>query len=363
MFGAGLGELGAGASFLDPFSMAAGMGGAGVEGFALGGGALSGLGGAAVGGLGGSLNGLGSLAGAAGGGGIDWGGLLRSGLSNPAALGGLLGAGMGALGGGNQTITQRTELDPQQRAFLSAAQQRALSVADQPFQGYGGALSQGPTAEQQQAAGTAGDFAAGNRNGTAAVNPLFGLDNPELTRQIDFATQDLARGYNNVVAPKFASGSSFGNSGLGFMELDARNDLARNMGRIGSDMRFANYGLQAQLGESAAGRQDAMTTGNLGRQLSGAGLLGSLGGQMWGQNQQGLENNYAEFLRGQNWGMNQLQALNGPLQQTSAGASQSQTIPGNRWASALGGGLLGAQVGGMFGGQKRAPATAGSMFG
>lgn len=227
----------------------------------------------------------------------------------------------------------------------------------------------------------------GARDGQAARHHLLGQNNPALQEVIDAAQQDLARNYRNVVAPSFMGGSSFGNAGLAFAENDARNDLARNMGRIGSDLRFLDHKLQAELGlddvqrqdlmfqdnakrqlqagqttgilgENAAGRADEMFAGNqqralIGTELSQAGLrdamaragqLFDMGTQFHNQNANAATNQYAEHQRLQNWDLERLGAFN-PLLGVAPGQTRTE-IPGvNPVSDIFGGAIAGIQAG------------------
>lgn len=309
---------------------------------------IAGAGGAGA--LGGAAQALGAGAGAASAGaagGLDWTKL----------LGPALGAGIGALGSGDRTVTTQTLMDPSARAYLDSFRSLAERVAQQPYQAPGFSLTQDPTAQQTagssalqslmnspqiaQYQDVAGAFASGARDGSAAGNAemdrvrglvgqgtaagtaagnaemdrvrglvsagsaaaeaarnaYFG-QNPYLDPMIQAAQGDLSRAYANTVAPKFASGSSFGNSGLGFAEVDSRNDLMRNLGRISSDIRFGDYNLQANLGEQFAGRQDAMANANRAYAMQGAGLLGNFGEAAAGRADSMFNNNAARALQG-----------------------------------------------------------------
>ena len=91
------------------------------------------------------------------------------------------------------------------------------------------------------------------------ANPYETMDNPFLTDSINNAQGDLTRSYNQVNVPQWAktmqNSGSFGNSGVSeYASMDA-NNLQRNLGRIGTDMRGAAYNRASQLAESRIGRQ------------------------------------------------------------------------------------------------------------
>lgn len=348
-------------------------------------------------------------------------------LSNPALIGAGVGALAGAAGSGDKTATTQNLMDPDARAYLNDFRARAGRVADQPYKAPDFSLTQGPTTEQgqgstalrnamdspltRQANNLFSGFMDGSRDGTAAGNAQLGTaqdmigrgtqqgtaaqnayagPNSFLDPMIAAAQGDLSRSYANTVAPKFASGSSFGNSGLGFAEVDSRNDLMRNLGRVGTDLRFADYNLQANLGEQAAQRADNLFTNNQNRLLNGAQTLGNFGEQaaqrtdnmftnnqdramqgatnaqagvrdqadmastlfnqgstLWNQGQQNIDNQWAAYTNQQDYARNQLSAMN-PGLGVGMDAGRSTTTPGNRYAGAVGGAVLGAQTGSMF---------------
>ena len=131
-----------------------------------------------------------------------------------------------------------------------------------------------------------------------ATNAYAGQNNPYTQQAVDYATGDLNRAYANNVAPRFAGGSSFGSSGLGFAEVQARDDLLRRQGQMSNDMRSKDLFAQQQLGESGAARQDSIN--NLLSQLgvSGASVLGNLGSQDAQRADSMYTNNANRYLTG-----------------------------------------------------------------
>lgn len=295
--------------------------------------------------------------GALGAGGAATGGAAATGAAagGAAAGGGAAAAGGGLLsqiGSGASAVGGFLRDNANWLAPAAGAVAGYLGSQSDDITPYGGEMSAGFTPEQTQGLGMIRD-AAGNIGATqaqmhgllgqattpqtAATNPLFGLDNPALTGAIDRAQQDLSRNYNTLVAPKFSMGSSFGSSGLAETEALARKDYTDSMANIGTQMRYQNYGLQAQLGESQAGRQDAMGNANANRAMQGVSMAGNIGlmpAQMGStlmnagasqqqSNQAALDRQYNEFVR--------------------------QQVPqSNQWAGALGGAMLGSQMGGFM---------------
>ncbi len=89
-------------------------------------------------------------------------------------------------------------------------------------------------------------------------NALLGLNNPYLNDQIGAAQDDVIRKYNLATRPaedqRMAASGSFGNTGLQQMQGESQRNLAGELGRVSSNMRMQDYGLQANLGEGQAGR-------------------------------------------------------------------------------------------------------------
>jgi len=119
-------------------------------------------------------------------------------------------------------------------------------------------LAQGAQLNNPYLGGTA-DRASATNATTANHNALLGLNNPYLQSAIDQAQQDTIRNYNLTTAPGLdarerASGS-FGNTGIEQMRAESQRQLAGELGRVATNMRMQDYGLQAQLGEGQAGRE------------------------------------------------------------------------------------------------------------
>ena len=334
--GTGAAGLGGGTGLtLGGAGAAAGMGGGtgllatGAPGLAAMGGGTGLLAGAGAGGAGlaafnSGITGLGSAAAA---------GALGSGATGAAASG--AGGLLSQLGQGASTVGGFLRDNANWLAPLAGGVAGYLGT-DSDVAPYTGQLSAEWTPAQQQgldmmqaAAGNAPQVQAqmqGLLSQATAQNPMFGLENPGLTGAIDRAQQDLSRNYNTLVAPKFSMGSSFGSSGLGELEALARKDVTDAMANIGTQMRYQNYGLQANLGEAQANRamQGVSAAGNIGMYPTqvGTGLMNA-GAAQQQSNQAALDRQYQEFVR----------------------TNQPQ---GNPWAGALGGAMLGSQMGGFL---------------
>ena len=198
-------------------------------------------------------------------------------------------------------------LQPQAAGYIN----RAQSVADQPYQAYGGQRVAGFTDWQQQGLqaqaqrGMSGSptMSAANQalpgmfngGGTAAANPYgqaqtmqggaqvqspmnqygraqtmqggaqisaqanpYAGSNPYLQQNIDSATGDVTRAWNNVQKPQWdtamSRSGSFGNSGVSQANQMSQSDMQRNLGSMASGMRMQDYTQQQQLGEAASNR-------------------------------------------------------------------------------------------------------------
>ena len=302
------------------------------------------------------------------------------------------------------TTTQSSAYPEWAQPYAAGFLQRAQQVTDQPYQAYQGARVAGMAPWQDQAyqaqatramqgspimsgANTALQGFFGQQspgatqnpygNVSAGINPMMGMNNPYLTQQIDSAQGDLARNWNQVVAPQWASNmqgsGSFGNSGVASAQALAMEGLQRNMGNIGQNMRFQDYtqqqqlqeanlnrGLQAQttnagLGESYAGRNDSMYGQGQNRQLSALGMAPSFAQQDYndinqlqqagqayqGQQQKLLDAGYQQYLDARQYPQQQLGVFGQALGQAVGNqGTQTSTQPGASTASQLVGGAL-----------------------
>lgn len=271
--------------------IAAGAGSAG--GAAAGGtaaGSVGGLGAGAAGTLGSSLAaGAGGSGAAAAGGAVTAGtaatgaGLLSQAAnylsSNPNVVGGLLGAGLGAIAGNeDQTLTTTQTTRPNDPTLINQAGQ------------------------------TYGLLADGGGGYTASANPYANASNPYLSSAIDAANADTIRNFNFLAPAQYSQGSSFGNSGLGFLEVNDRANVLSQLANTSAQMNYQGYNQAAQLAESGAQRTDQAAQFNTGARLQGAQGLLSTGSALGNT------------------------------------TTSSSTAPGNVWAGALGGALLGSQL-------------------
>lgn len=195
-------------------------------------------------------------------------------------------------------------VQPQQQTYATGVApgygQAGYSMQNSPFGGFFGITPQ--QMPQQQVAGnpylgqtSQGIAGVGSVNAPGAnnpylgqttqqasvsTNPMAGMNNPYLTQAIDAAAGDITRNYNDVINPQFdrmaAASGSFGNTGVEAARGRAMSDVGRQIGNVANSMRMQDYGLQAQLGESAANRatqnsqfNSGLNAGDLNRNLAG----------------------------------------------------------------------------------------------
>jgi hypothetical protein len=208
------------------------------------------------------------------------------------------------------------------------------------------------------------------------------MNNPYLNEAIGRAQDDVVSKYRDTTTPQIAAreraSGSFGNSGLQQMQLQAASDFARELGGISNSMRMQDYGLQAQLGESALGRQqqDIQRNAMLAEQQM-QNLLGAYNAERTNQlrtqgfapqmaesdyrdaqamlgvgdiareyTQSKLNEQYGQWQAAQNWPYQQLDVIANAIRTTMGGGSTTTTsapnaYQSNRMASAIGGGLAG----------------------
>lgn len=179
----------------------------------------------------------------------------------------------------------------------------------------------------------------GTQQLTATGNPYATGDNPYLQQMVDAATRDLNDSYANTVAPKFSQGSSFGNSGLGFAEVMARDDLAKRLGDTVGGLRFQDYNLRSQLTEQGAQRQDTLNSGARNNALQAGNIFGGL---MQSGNQFNNTFDLTQWQQSNAQRNNQIQALLQTMQAPgSTTRTQTTTAQGNPWLGAAGGWMAG----------------------
>ncbi len=159
-------------------------------------------------------------------------------------------------------------------------------------------------------------------------NALLGLNNPYLNDQIGAAQDDVVRKYNLATRPaedqRMAASGSFGNTGLQQMQGESQRNLAGELGRVSSNMRMQDYGLQANLGEGQAGRSLVASGQNAGNQQRTNEFNAGLQAQDLGRNTSAY-GQQSQFNAGQGNQARQFDAnLGFGAQQFNAGAQNSR---------------------------------------
>lgn len=182
----------------------------------------------------------------------------------------------------------------------------------------------------------------GTKHLDATGNPLAGENNPYLTKMIGDAGQDMRQNYEQMVAPKFSSGSSFGNSGLGFLEVHERDRQADNFGQLSNQLRFADHNLRANLLESGAGRQDQLNSGARDNSLTAGSTWGQLGANAGEFN---ATHDFDIFKQQQDEAYRRQQLLlMGTQMPSGTSTTTTGTQQGNPWAGAAGGAIAGGNL-------------------
>ena len=343
-------------------------------------------------------------------------------------LGPLIGGALGGYGA-SQGTTQTQGVAPEFQPLANAVSQRGMEIGNMGYTPYGGNLVSGFSPYQfagmdmianratqgspllNQAEAAAGNILGGGAMGQTYRNPYsdalnkftgaqtqvgsnpYAGANPYLEQNIQNTLGDVAKTYNQTVAPTMAAtaykSGSFGNAGQQEMEAASRDQLQRNLGRISGDMRMQDYGMQQGLAEAdisrrmGAQQQDlARNSGLYGADLSrnagtwgqqnalnqqgyqsgmnnmlqalgmapsiysagympGQQLLG-IGGTMQQQGQRYLDADYSQFQQAQQWPFKTYDAMLAPF--STRAVESSTTESSSPWAGALGGAMIGGKL-------------------
>lgn len=182
-------------------------------------------------------------------------------------------------------------------------------------------------------------------------NPYLSQTNPYLQSTIDSTLGDITRNYNLATAPAMATAQarsgSFGNSGLAQMEAENQRNLAQELGRASSNLRFGDYQQQAQMYGDERNRQmqatqNAPNFANV--DYTDLQAMQQAGNSLQGQQQAERTSDYNQYLDAREWPLKTFAAQG---QAMGVGGSQpAQTYQqANTGANVLGGGLAGAQIG------------------
>ena len=181
----------------------------------------------------------------------------------------------------------------------------------------------------------------GTQKLNATANPYATEANPYLNDMIEKGRSDLTGYYDQFIAPKFASGSSFGSSGLGFAEVAERDNQARQFAEMASGLRFNDYNMRSGLAEQGAGRQDELNSGQRNNFLTAGNTFGNFA-QNAGQFNANFDIN--KWKAEQDEEYRKMALLTGYQPPGGSTSTTSTTAQGNPWAGLLAGGIAGANL-------------------
>lgn len=207
------------------------------------------------------------------------------------ALGALLGAGSGLLGGGNKpagTTTVVQDIPEWQKPYVQGNLNRAQTVVN--GMGTNPVL---PAAQAQYMKTINGDY----------LNPS---SNPYLTDTYNAAAKSVTDNYLHTTQPQtdayFNQAGAFGPQNSAWTETVARNQygLGQNLQNLATNIYGGNYQNERNLQNVATGNAPAFATGSTQSQLAPYTAFGALAGQNFGQTQSTpyFTNPYANALGG-----------------------------------------------------------------
>jgi hypothetical protein len=223
------------------------------------------------------------------------------------------------------------------------------------------------------------DTMSGAYLGGGGQNPYAGA-NPYLEQNIQSTLGDMAKTYNQQVAPTMAANAyqsgSFGNTGQQEMEAASRDRLQQNLGRTSQNMRMQDYGMQQNLAESGLNREQGAFDTERNRMMQSLGMSPSIyglnyapgremmgvGGTMQQQQQNVLNNQYGQFQEAQNWPFKTYDAMMAPFGRASGGQTTITGPSGNTAAGLMGGAMLGNQMYRQYQNQNPTPSNQGPQM-
>ena len=264
-------------------------------------------------------------------------------------------------GGGNTKTQTTTEPWSGVKPYLLSGYKDAQSLYKQGAPGYYGGQSTAPMSSYSKQAldGTAQRAAYGSDVTRAAqgqltktINGDYLNSNPYLQGAIDAAVRPVTEAFTGSVMPgidsNFSSAGRYGSGLQGAAYNDANQTLAQQVGDIGTNMSYQNYGderqrqMQAMLFAPEMAQQDYNDLAMLGQ-----------AGQGYDQYNQNLINaDIEKYNYNNNKDFNYLSDYIGLLN-GATGSSSMTKAPGQAGMSpltgALGGALSGASMGSAFG--------------
>jgi len=231
----------------------------------------------------------------------------------------------GATKGSGDKTTSTSTTDPATQARYDDLYNRAKGVAGQPFTPYTGARVAGFNPDQ-----LAGFDATRNMFGrslgydpTGQLNNLAQgplniqqFQNPYNEQVINNTLGDLndARQMQIQSDQDAAIGrGAFGGSRSALLESETNKKFADAAGRTAGNLRQSGYNNAANLAMGDRNFRAGLFGNQLADQYRGLGLLSGIGSQQQRLGQAGLDSNYGEFMRGINYGPQQLGLLSGAV--------------------------------------------------
>tara|TARA_R100001463_G_scaffold125816_1_gene183335 strand:+ start:363 stop:1199 length:837 start_codon:yes stop_codon:yes gene_type:complete len=231
----------------------------------------------------------------------------------------------GALKGGGDKSTSTSTIDPATQARYDDLYNRAKGVAGQPFTPYTGARVAGFNPDQ-----LAGFDATRNMFGrslsydpTGQLNNLAQgplniqqFQNPYTDQVINNTLSDLNDARQMQIQSDqdaAISRGAFGGSRSALLESETNKKFADVAGRTAGNLRQSNFNNAANLAMGDRNFRAGLFGNQLADQYRGLGLLSGIGNQQQLLGQAGLDANYNEFLRGINYGPQQLGLLSGAV--------------------------------------------------
>jgi len=183
----------------------------------------------------------------------------------------------------------------------------------------------------------------GTQSLTATQNPYASETNPYLQALTAAGTRDMSDAYARTVAPKFASGSSFGSSGLAFAELAERDNLMKRQGDLVNNLLFQDYNLRSELTEKGAKRQDDLSNAQRSNFLTAGNTFGNLA---QGAGEFNANFDFDKWKIQQDGVKQRIDALLETTNRTGNTTRTSTTVnAGNPWLGAAGGWMAGSNWG------------------
>ncbi len=191
------------------------------------------------------------------------------------------------------------------------------------------------------------------QGGGFSSNPYLQGENPFLQSTIDSTLGDITRNYNQTVRPAMgtaqARSGSFGNSGLAETQANQERNLASELGRASSNLRYGDYQNRSQLYDNERNRQVSATSqapAFANADYVDLQAMQTAGNSLQNQQQNELTGNFNQYLDSREWPFRTLGAQG---QAMGAGGGQAAATYGQaKGANALGGALAGSMLGKGF---------------